>query len=154
MAKNGAGYSLVELIIIVIFLGIFAAVAVPRLNYAIITKQKGDTVARKIITDLRRTRSLAISDAANNAEGYELKTVGSVPYTAYEIENIDTHATVESYTVDSGITISCTSGHRFKFGPLGNLKTGSGSDLTVSADGKSYTITIVPATGAAKCVEN
>jgi len=154
MAKNETGYSLVELIIIVIFVGIFAAIAVPRFNFAVISGQKADTVARKIVTDLRRTRTLAISDAASNTKGYELKMVGSVPYNRYEIENIDTHATVDSHTMDSGITISCTDGHRFRFGPLGNLKSGSGSELIVSAGGKSYTVTIIPATGTVKCVED
>jgi Tfp pilus assembly protein FimT len=152
MAKNEAGYSLVELIIVVIFLGVFAAVAVPRLNFAIVSKQKADTIARKIVTDLRRTRSLAISDAANNTEGYELKMVGAAPYIGYEIENADTGETVDSHTIDS--SVSCTGDNTFEFGPLGNLKTGSGSELTVSAEGKSYTINIVPATGAAKCVGN
>lgn len=152
MVKNEAGYSLVDLIIVVIFLGIFAVVAVPRLNYAVISKQKADTVARKLVSDLRRTRSLAISDAASNTEGYELKMVGAAPYTAYEIENGDTGETVDSHMIDSNV--GCTGDNTFEFGPLGNLKAGSGSELTVSADGKSYTITIVPATGAAKCAEN
>ena len=152
MAKNEAGYSLVELIIVVIFLGIFAVVAVPRFNLATVSRQKADTVARKIVTDLRRTRSLAISDAASNTQGYELKMVGAAPYTAYEIENRDTGETVDSHTIDSNV--SCAGDNTFEFGPLGNLEAGSGSALTVSADGKSYTITIVPATGAAKCAEN
>lgn len=153
MAKNKAGYSLAELIIIVMFLGILAAIAVPRLNFAIISKQKADTVAKKIVTDLHRTRRLAISDAANNSKGYELKLVGSVPYNAYEIENIDTHKTVDSHTTGD-ITISCTTGHKFRFGPLGELKPGSATELTISAEGKSFTITIIPAIGAIKCVEN
>lgn len=152
MEKTEAGYSLVELIIVVVFLGVFAVIALPRLNYAIISKQKADTVARKIVTDLCRTRGLAISDAANNTEGYELKMVGVAPYAAYEIENCDTEETVDSHTIDS--EVSCAGDNKFQFGPLGNLKAGSGSELTVSADGKSYTITIVPATGAAKCAEN
>ena len=153
MAKNKAGYSLAELLIIVLFLGILAAIAVPRLNFAIISKQKADTVARKMVTDLRRTRRLAISDAANNSKGYELKLVGSVPYTAYEIENIDTHETVDSQTTGD-VTISCPTWHKFRFGPLGELESESATELTISAEGKSFTITINPATGMVKCVEN
>jgi len=153
MAKNEAGYSLAELIIIVMFLGILAAIAVPRLNFAIISRQKADTVARKMVTDLRRTRRLAISDAANNSKGYELKMVGSVPYNEYEIENLDTYETVDSHTTDN-VTISCPTGNEFRFGPLGELTSGSGDELTISAEGKSFTITIIPATGAIKCVEN
>ncbi len=153
MAKNKAGYSLAELIFIVLFLGVLAAIAVPRLNYAIISKQKADTVARKIVTDLRLTRRLAISDAPNNSQGYELKMVGSVPYNAYEIENMDTYETVDSHNTGD-ITMSCPSGYRFKFGPLGELKSGSANELTISEEGKSFTITINSATGMVKCVEN
>ena len=145
---------MVEIILIVAFLGIFAVIAVPRLNYAIISKQKADTNAWKIVTDLRLTRRLAISDAANNTKGFELKMVGSVPYTSYEIENVDTHETVASHTLDSDVNISCPSGVRFIFGPLGNLDSQSGDEITVSGQGRSFTITIIEATGTVQCVEN
>jgi Tfp pilus assembly protein FimT len=151
MAQNRSAFS--ELFIVVIFLGIFAAIAVPRLNFGIISKQKVDTIATKIVTDLHRTRALAISDAANNSDGYELKMVGSVPYTAYEMENLDTHETVDSHTTN-GVTISCSGGHKFKFGTLGQLKSGSATELVVSAEGRSFTITINPATGMVKCVQD
>jgi Tfp pilus assembly protein FimT len=153
MMKHKAAFSLVELFVIIIFICICAAIALPRFNFDIISKQKADTIASKIVTDLRRTRRLAISDAANNSKGYELKMVGSVPYTSYEIENIDTHETVDSHTIDD-VTVSCPAGHKFRFGPLGELKSGSGTELTVSAEGKSFTISIIPATGMVKCVEN
>ena len=154
MKTNGSkpAFSLVELIIVVIFLGIFAAIAVPRINFAIITKQKSDTVARKIVTDLRRTRTMAISDAANNTEGFALNMTGTSPYSGYEIENLDTVAVVDSHTIPSGI--SCDGGDEFKFGPLGNLLSGSDTEITVSAEDRSFTITIISATGMVKCVEN
>ena len=151
--KNRA-FGLVEAILIVLWLGILAAIAVPRLNRAAISKHKAQTVARKIVADLRLTRRLAISDAANNTKGFELRMVGSVPYTTYEIENVDTHAIVASHTLDSGISISCFTGIRFIFGPLGNLEAGSGTEITVSAGSKSFTIIIIPATGTIKCTEN
>jgi len=153
MAWKKPAFSLVEILIVVMFLGLFAAITVPRLNFDIISKQKADIVARKIVTDLRRTRGLAISDAATNSKGYELKMVGSVPYNAYEIENMDTHDTVDSHTTDN-VTISCPNGQKFRFGPLGGLTSGSATELTVSAAGKSFTITINSATGMVKCVEN
>lgn len=147
-------FSFVELIIIVAFLGIFAVIAVPRFNYALISKQKAETTARKIVTDLRLTRRLAISDAANNTDGFELKMVGSVPYNSYEIENVDTEAIIASHTLDSGLSISCPTGTRFIYGTLGNLETGSATQIIVSAEGRSFTITINSATGTIKCVES
>jgi Tfp pilus assembly protein FimT len=153
LKEKKAAFSFAELIIIVMFLGIFAAISVPRFNFAIISKQKVEAVAAKIATDLRLTRRLAISDAANNTKGFELKMVGSSPYSTYEIENVDTKATIASHTLDSDLSISCPTGIRFIYGPLGNL-TGSATQIIVSAEGKSFTITVNPATGAIKCVEN
>jgi Tfp pilus assembly protein FimT len=154
MKYKKTAFSFVELIIIVAFIGIFSFIAVPRLDYAIITKQKADVLARKIVTDLRLTRRLAISDAANNTKGFELKMVGSVPYNTYEIENVDTKATIASHTLDSDLSISCPTGTRFIYGPLGNLEPASATQIIVSAEGRSFTITINTATGTIKCVEN
>ncbi|MHC4424864.1 MAG: pilus assembly FimT family protein [Planctomycetota bacterium] len=152
IAKTRTAYSLVELLIVVIFLGILAAIAVPRLNFSATSKHKADTISRKIVADLRRTRRLAISDAANNTAGFTLNLTGSSPYSGYEIENLNTAETVDSHTIDS--SISCTGGAAFQFGPLGNLKAGSDTQLTVSASGKIFTITIAAATGMVKCTEN
>jgi len=154
MKYQKTAFSLIELVIIVTFLGIIAFIAIPRFNIAIISKYKAEALARKIVTDLRLTRRLAISDAVNNVKGFELKVVGSVPYGTYEIENVDTHTTVASYVIDSDISVICPTGSRFIFGPLGNLETGSGTGINVSAEGKSFTITFIVATGTIKCVEN
>ncbi len=151
MARQKNAFTFVELLLVVIFLGILMAISVPRLNFAIISK-KADGQARKVVTDLRRTRSLAISDAANNSSGFALSMVGSAPYTAYEIINLDTATTVDSHTINSAV--SCTGGANFGFGPLGNLLSGSDAELSVSAPGKTFTITIIPATGMVRCAEN
>ena len=152
MTKKRAAYSLVELVIVVVFLGIITAIAVPRFNFSAISKQRAETLAWKIVTDLRRTRSLAISNAANNTAGFALNMTGSAPYTGYEIQNLDTSATIDSHSIDSGI--NCTGGNQFKFGPLGNLSVGSDKQLTISDSGKTFTLDITAATGMIKCTEN
>ena len=149
MPKTRAAYSLVELLGVVVLLAIIAAVAVPRLNFSATSKLEADTVARKIVTDLRRTRRLAISDAASNTTGFALNMTGSSPYTGYDIENLSTAETVDSHTIDPDL--DCSGGADFQFGPLGNLKAGSDTQLTISASGKTFTITITTATGLITC---
>ena len=151
MAKHKVAYTIVEVIIVMLFIGILAAIAVPRINLSAISGQKSYTVARKIVTDLRRVRAMAVSDAAGNAQGFALSMTGTSPYSGYEIVNRDTAAVVDSHTIDSAI--SCTGGNDFEFGPLGNLD-GADTQLTVASDGRSFTITITPATGVVKCVED
>ncbi len=152
MKYQKAAFSFVELIIIVSILGIFAVIAVPRFNYALISKQKAETTARKIVTDLRLTRRLAISDAANNTEGFALQMIGSAPYPGYLIKNWDTLENLDSHTFDSAI--QCTGHDKFRFGPLGSLTSVGGNQLTIAAQGKTFTITVNSATGMIKCVEN
>ncbi len=155
MSKQKRAFTVVELLLIVLFLGIFAVIAVPRLQFAALYGKQADTVARKIVTDLRRTRRLAISDAANNTDGFALNMVGSAPgpYSSYEIVNLNTSTTITNGTFSIDSAISCTGGATFQFGPLGNL-TGSDTQLNVAAGEKSFTITIISATGTIKCTEN
>jgi len=152
MKKCLRAYSLVELILVLVFIGIFSAIAIPRINFAIISKQEVGTVAKKVVTDLRRTRVLAITDAANNSDGFILDMTGGGPYTGYEIINDDTGAVVDTHIF--GSDIGCTGDGRFEFGPLGNLVTGSGTVLNIASEGRSFTIDIILATGTVKCTEN
>ena len=152
MAASRKAFTLAELIIIVLILGALAVIAVPKMQFATLRRQKADTVAKKIATDLRLARRLAISNAAENVSGYALNMTGGPPYTGYEIVDLDEDEVIDSHTIDSEIT--CTSGANFKFGPLGNLLSGSDNQLLVSAEGKIFTITIISATGAVRCSEN
>jgi len=154
MAKNKTAHSLIELIIFVLFLGILAAISVPKMTSFIISKQKAETFANQVVTDLRWTRRLAISDAATNTDGYEVNMTGAGPYTGYEIVNLKTSTTITNGTFSIDSDISCNGGANFQFGPLGNLKAGSGTQLTVTDGVKIFTITITSATGMVKCVKS
>ncbi len=152
MARQKTALTLVEVILAVLFLGIMAVIAIPRLNLSALSKQKADCLAQKIVTDLRRTRRLAISNAAGNTAGFKLKMTGTSEYTGYDIVDANSDETVDSQTIDPAV--SCTGGDEFKFGPLGNLLSGSDTQLVISADGKTFTIDITSATGMVKCTEN
>ena len=148
MAARRTAFSLIEAIVVVVILGALAFIAVPRLNFAALYRKQAHTVAKKIVTDLRRTRTLAISSAATNPTGFTLKITGST----CQIVNDANGVTVDSYTIDSHI--SCGSGTTmFGFGPLGNLRDGSSNELAVSDvdESRTYTITVISATGIVEC---
>jgi Tfp pilus assembly protein FimT len=149
MVRTRTAVTLIELIIVVLILAAMTFIALPRLNMGALYGKEAHTIAKKIVTDLRRTRTLAISNAAANPTGYRLRMVGSAPYASYQIVNDANGALVDSQTIDS--PISCTGGSQFAFGPLGNLKTGSDTQATISSSGKTYTVTIIPATGIVEC---
>ena len=92
------------------------------------------------------------SKAFDVKDGFGIYMLGSSPYSGYEIRNIDTSTVVDSHTITPGI--SCTGGATFKFGPFGDLLAGSDTSVTLSAEGKTFTITIIAPTGMVKCVES
>ena len=152
MAGQKRAFTLIEVILVVLFLGIVAAIAIPRLSLSVSSKQKADCLAKKIVTDLRRTRGLAISNAAVNTAGFKLVMVGS-PYTSYNIVDANSSETVDSHTIDSAV--DCAGGNEFEFGPLGNLLSESDTQLVISVDEKTlFTIDITLATGMVKCTED
>ncbi|MBN1392530.1 MAG: hypothetical protein JW947_06985 [Sedimentisphaerales bacterium] len=149
MAKKTNAHTLIELIVIIAMLGALAFIAIPRLRFSAVHRKQADTDARKIVTDLRRARQLAISDAATNTDGFALNRASS----NFQIVNLSNGAVVPNSAFSVNPKVSCAGGTAFQFGPLGNLKTGSDSQLTVSAEGKDFTISITPATGSIKCTE-
>src|SRR4030065_1763134 len=146
MTKKSNAHTLIELIIIVAMLAALAFIVAPRLQFPTLYRKQADTVARKIVTDLRRTRQLAITNAVTNSNGYALSITGLT----YQI--VDGNGTpIPNGTFSIDPQISCSGGTNFRFGPLGNLTVSDSNQLTVSADGKNFTISITSATGMIKC---
>lgn len=87
--------------------------------------------------------------AATNTNGFSLNRIGLTYAIA---DGNGTPIPNGTFPIDPKIT--CSGGTSFQFGPLGNLKTESDSQLTVSAEGKSFTISITRATGMIQCTGN
>jgi Tfp pilus assembly protein FimT len=157
---NRRAATLAELMVIVVILGVFAAIAVPRLNYAIIRRYKAETTAKKIVAVLRRVRGLALANGATNTVGYSLAMSppeGAAVRTFYRIRNLDTGVVLDQYTFDPDVSV-WSDKMGIRFGPLGNLNEAGGggypTEIRVSAEGKIFTIGFVRATGTITCVEN
>ena len=140
------GHTLVEVITVALIVGILACVAVPRLNFGAVLGAKADAVVRQIATDLRRARSQAITHAAHNPKGFALVMTGDAPYLGYQIVDLHDASVVANCTFPAGIR--CSGGRRFEFSTLGNLQAGGDTQLHVFTGGKSYSVEVVPTTGA------
>jgi Tfp pilus assembly protein FimT len=147
MVMRRNAHTLAELVVVVMILGVMASIAIPRLQFQAVQKKKLEAASLKMVADLRRCRSMALRDAATNSKGFEIKFDGD----DYVIDDLDSKDTIDSIVMDTSISVSADA--KYDFGPLGNLTKG-GSDITLSADGKSYSISFVAATGAVSCSEN
>ncbi|MFH1613913.1 MAG: prepilin-type N-terminal cleavage/methylation domain-containing protein [Planctomycetota bacterium] len=146
------GLSLPELLLVALIVGIMAAIGIVALQIATVNKMQADSVGRLLATNLRMTRQFAITDAAVNVQGYALKMAGTTHYYGYQIIDLSDKSIVDSQTIDPKII--CTGDSIFKFGPLGNLLSGSGTQLQLVSGSKIYTITIISGTGAVEFSEN
>jgi Tfp pilus assembly protein FimT len=147
MRRNA--HTLTELVVVVMILGVLAIIALPRLQFRAVRQKKLAGTAHKLMADMRRARSMALRDASTNNKGFEVQRIGS-PWTGYQIDDLDSHATLDTVTFDASITV--TGDNKYDFGPLGNLTVG-GSAIDLSVDGDSFQITFVAATGAVICTE-
>lgn len=130
--KSVKGFTLIELMIVVVLLGIFAALAVPSFSN-MIERNRLETSASELYRLLLSARSDAVTK----------RSTATLSYTSPDVWNVQQGgASVRSYTFPSTIkhTQSVSS---VAFSPEG---TGSAAVLTVSSDNSQtrYTITVRP----------
>ena len=144
------GFTLAEILIVVLIVGILTAIAVPRLSFSLISNLDAKVQSKRLAAVIRKTRSLAILHAATNNEGFRLSMTGPEPYAGYEIVDIDTSETVETGSIEG---VECTGASVFNFGPLGNRLSPNTEGLEVADGEKSYGITVVNSTGMVRWAE-
>ena len=148
MKMQRKAVTLVEMLVVVIIIAVMVFVAIPRFSMATAKAGSAETAAQKIAAGVRYARSLAISDAATNRQGFSLNMTGSSGYAGFQSVNLSSGQVVKTETIAAGVT--CTGANDFRFGPLGNRLIDSDS-LTVSAGGKTLNVSVVSATGMVKC---
>jgi prepilin-type N-terminal cleavage/methylation domain-containing protein len=145
-AATGKGFTLVELLVVVMILAILASIVVPRAGWGTIGTMESATAGDQFAAYLRLARSLAITHASTNGSGYKVVLSAGSPYTSYRIVNADTSANVKaSVSIPDGVT--CTGDSEIQFTPLGNVTGGAELSVQFTKADDTTVVTVAPTGG-------
>jgi len=137
-----AGFTLTELALVVALLAVLVSIAIPRLGWETMGKVQAETVARQFSDYLKLARSLAITHASSNGEGYKVVLSPSQPYT-YSLINADTSDVIKGpVALPEGVN---RNGDRtYQFTPLGNLSVSQELSVQFSKSSDTSVVTVTP----------
>lgn len=153
--KKIKGFTLIELVLIILIVGIISLVAVPRFN---LKEAKVGTLARKIVSDLRYAQNLSITKETRHGIIFTTNS-----YTLFKNDNTATPARDPlkggNFQVNmngdfAGVSLSTgLTGGVVKFNAIGapldnnGVLLSSSATITIQASASSSTVTIEPNTG-------
>ncbi len=140
--KVRVGFTLTELIAIVMLLAILAGIAIPRFGWSTIGKVDARTCARQFANYLKLARSLAITNAGSNSKGYKVVLSESEPYT-YTLINAETSDVVKG-PIDIPQGVERSGDRKFHFTPLGELNGNNELTLQFSRSGDTTVVRVTP----------
>ena len=132
------GMTMIEVIVMMMIIGILAAVVIPKLGLPTTTSRASvDGAAYMVASDIRYAQEFAM---ANRVSKSVIFASGSSIYTFSPTNGLD-----PSGQLPSGVALN--SNYTITFNSLGEPTTGGGGSVTVTGGGQSRTISVVNYTG-------
>ena len=137
------GFTLTELLLIVAILAVLVSIAMPRVGFTAMGTIQSDIAGQEFGGYLKLARSLAITHASINDQGYKLTLSPSSPYTSYSLVDANSSGIVKGpINIPTGVT--CTGDSEFSFTPLGRLQGGSALTLQFTKSNDTTTVNVTP----------
>jgi len=117
-------------------------ISLPRLNTALLSNKRAEMTARRIASDLRLVREMAM---AKRTSHFLQLTPALKEYTLYEISMVPTNRLFDKRIFQNSIQL--TGDLSYEFVKEGALAPGSGASLSVVDGSHQWTVSVVPLTG-------
>jgi MSHA pilin protein MshC len=150
--KQERGFTAIELILVIVILGILAAIAYPRFQG--LPGIRVSAAAQAIAADIRYAQSQAVSTAYNYKVYFYASTNS---YSVYQVNRSSGAETIMSHPLKAGnYTVVVATDYpgviiggdyTVEFDYLGAPSTGGGGSVIVSGGGNSMTISVLANTG-------
>lgn len=138
---NEYGFTLIETLVLIIFIGILTAISIPRIGS--IGMQAARATSRQVMADMRYTRRLAISSARNHIIRF---SPSGGTHTSYSIFRVDEAGeTLVGCAKQIREEVTCTGPDEFIFYPFGNASTNG--TVSLIAESEQFDVHVVATTG-------